>query len=146
MPEDYEAYSILAARMDVPICAGEQYSNRFQFKELFERRACDIINPDTARIGITETNRIAIMAETYNILFAPHSSMGSAPYRASAIHLCASSPNAVILEGGESYKQAFGNGILSTPLPYKPGHVEVPDLPGLGFEFDEKELSKFVVG
>lgn len=146
MPEDYGAYAILADRMDVPICAGEQYSNRFQFRDLFEKRACDIVNPDTSRIGITETKRIAIMADAYNILFSPHSSMGSAPYRASAIHLCAATPNAVILEGGESYTQAFGNAILSVPLPYKPGHVEVPEGPGLGFEFDEKELSKLVVG
>ena len=97
MPEDYGAYAILADRMDVPICAGEQYSNRFQFRDLFEKRACDIVNPDTSRVGITETKRIAIMADAYNILFAPHSSMGSAPYRASAIHLCAATPNAVIL-------------------------------------------------
>ena len=47
MPEDYGAYAILAERMDTPICAGEQYSNRFQFRDLFERRACDIVNPDT---------------------------------------------------------------------------------------------------
>ena len=146
MPEDYSAYAILADRMDTPICAGEQYSNRFQFRDLFERRACDIVNPDTSRVGITETKRIAIMADAYNILFAPHSSMGSAPYRASAIHLCAASANAVILEGGESYTGAFGNAILSVPLPYKPGHVEVPDGPGLGFEFDESELAKLVVG
>ena len=145
MPEDYGAYAILADRMDVAICAGEQYSNRFQFRDLFEKRACDIVNPDTSRVGITETKRIAIMADAYNILFSPHSSMGSAPYRASAIHLCAATPNAVILEGGESYTRAFGNAILSVPLPYKPGHVEVPEGPGLGFEFDEKELSKLVV-
>ena len=146
MPEDYGAYAILADRMDVPICAGEQYSNRFQFRDLFEKRACDIVNPDTSRVGVTETKRIAIMADAYNILFSPHSSMGSAPYRASAIHLCAATPNAVILEGGESYLRAFGNAILRVPLPYKPGHVEVPDRPGLGFEFDDKELSKLVVG
>ena len=146
MPEDYGAYAILADRMDTPICAGEQYSNRFQFRDLLERRACDIVNPDTSRVGITETKRIAIMADAYNILFAPHSSMGSAPYRASAIHLCAATPNAVILEGGESYMRAFGNAILKVPLPYKPGSVEVPDRPGLGFEFDEKALSRLVVG
>ena len=146
MPEDYGGYAILADRMDAPICAGEQYSNRFQFRDLFERRACDIINPDTSRVGITETKRIAIMADAYNILFSPHSSMGSAPYRASAIHLCAAVPNAVILEGGESYARAFGNAILKVPLPYKPGRVDVPDGPGLGFEFDEKELARLVVG
>ncbi len=146
MPEDYGGYAVLADRLDVPICAGEQYSNRFQFRDLFEKRACDIINPDTSRVGITETKRIAIMADAYNILLAPHSSMGSAPYRASAIHLCAATPNAVILEGGESHLRAFGNAILKVPLPYKPGRVEVPDGPGLGFEFDEKELAKLVVG
>ena len=146
MPEDYGAYAILAERMDTPICAGEQYSNRFQFRDLFERRACDIVNPDTSRVGITETKRIAIMADAYNILFAPHSSMGSAPYRASAIHLCAATPNAVILEGGESYKRAFGNAILKVPLPYKPGSVDVPEGPGLGFEFDEDALARLVVG
>ena len=146
MPEDYGAYALLADRMDTPICAGEQYSNRFQFRDLFERRACDIINPDTSRVGITETKRIAIMADAYNILLAPHSSMGSAPYRASAIHLCAATPNAVILEGGESYTQAFGNAILKVPLPYRSGAVDVPDGPGLGFEFDEEALSRLVVG
>lgn len=146
MPEDYGAYAILADRMDTAICAGEQYSNRFQFRDLFEQRACDIINPDTSRVGITETKRIAVMADAYNILFAPHSSMGSAPYRASAIHLCAATPNAVILEGGESYKRAFGNAILEVPLPYKPGSVDVPDRPGLGFEFNEEELARLVVG
>jgi len=146
MPEDFEGMAILASEMDMPICAGEQYSNRFQFAELFDRRACDIINPDTSRIGITETKRIAILADVKNILFSPHSSMGSAPYRASAIHLCASCPNAVILEGGESYKQEFGDQILKTRLPYSPGYVEVPELPGLGFEFDEAELAKVTAG
>ena len=97
-------------------------------------------------MGITETKRIAIMADAYNILFAPHSSMGSAPYRASAIHLCAATPNAVILEGGESYTRAFGNAILKVPLPYRTGSVDVPDGPGLGFEFDEAALSRLVVG
>lgn len=146
MPEDFEGMAILASEMDMPICAGEQYSNRFQFAELFDRRACDIINPDTSRIGITETKRIAILADVKNILFSPHSSMGSAPYRASAIHLCASCPNAVILEGGESYKREFGDQILKTRLPYSPGYVEVPDLPGLGFDFDETELAKVTAG
>lgn len=146
MPEDYGGYAILAERMDTAICAGEQYSNRFQFRDLFERRACDIVNPDTSRVGITETKRIAIMADAYNILFSPHSSMGSAPYRASAIHLCAATPNAVILEGGESYTRAFGNAILKVPLPYRPGHVDIPDRPGLGFEFDEDALARLVVG
>ncbi len=86
------------------------------------------------------------MADTHNILFAPHFSMCSAPYRASPIHLGAAMPNAVILEGGELYTQAFGNALPSVPLPYRPGRVDVPGGPGLGFEFDATAPAKLVVG
>ena len=144
-PDDIDGHARLADTLDMPICMGEQYSNRFQFRDLFQVRACDIINPDTARVGITETKRIAVMAEAHGVLFSPHSSMGTAPYRASAIHLCAAQANTVILEGGESYKGGFGNVLLSTPLPYEPGSVGVPEGPGLGFEFDEAELAKVMI-
>ena len=86
------------------------------------------------------------MADTHNLLFSPHSSMGTAPYRAAAIHLCISAPNSVILEGGTSYELAFGNRLLKQPLAYGPGSVEVPDRPGLGVEIDERELARVTVG
>jgi L-alanine-DL-glutamate epimerase-like enolase superfamily enzyme len=146
MPEDIDGYGRLAEVLDVPICAGEQYSNRFDFRDLFARRAADIVNPDPSRIGITETKRIAILADVHNVLWSPHSSMGAAPYRAAALHLCVSTPNAVILEGGESYKGPFGNRLLKTPLDYQSGSAAAPDRPGLGVEFDEKELAKVTVG
>ncbi|MCP5114390.1 MAG: mandelate racemase/muconate lactonizing enzyme family protein [bacterium] len=146
VPEDSDGYARLADALDVPICAGEQYSNRFQFRDLFHQRAADIVNPDISRVGLTETRRIAIMADAHGVLFSPHSSMGSAPYRAAAIHVCAASPNTVILEGGTSHERAFGNALLKEPLGYKPGSVEVPRRPGLGVEFDEKALERLVVG
>jgi L-alanine-DL-glutamate epimerase-like enolase superfamily enzyme len=134
MPEDIDGY------------AGEQYANRFDFRDLFAVRAADIVNPDPCRIGITETKRIAILADVHDVLWSPHSSMGAVPYRAAALHLCVSTPNAVILEGGESYKGPLGNRLLKTPLDYRPGSAAVPEAPGLGFEFDEKELAKVTVG
>lgn len=146
MPEDIEGYAKLAEAVDVPICAGEQYSNRFQFRDLFRARAVDIINPDLARIGITETKRIAIMADVADVLVSPHCSMGAAPYRTASIHLCVSTPNSVILEGGDAYLRSFGNRMLKEPLEYRPGAVKAPNRPGLGFEFDENELKKVTVG
>ena len=145
MPEDIDGYARLAEALDVPICAGEQYSNRFQFRDLFAARAVDIINPDVARVGLTESKRVAIMADVHNVLLSPHCSMGTAPYRTASIHLCACTPNAVILEGGESHLRPFGNQLLVKPLGYRGGYVEVPEAPGLGVEFDEKELQKLVV-
>ncbi|MEZ5356817.1 MAG: mandelate racemase/muconate lactonizing enzyme family protein [Bryobacteraceae bacterium] len=145
MPEDLDGYARLADAIDVPICAGEQYHTRFDFRDLFEKRAADIVNPDPCRIGITECKRIAILADLHDVLWSPHSSMGSAPYRAAALHLSVSTPNAVILEGGESYKGPFGNRLLREPLDYRPGSAAPSDRPGLGVEFDEKELAKVTV-
>ena len=71
LPEDLDGYARLADALDVAIFAGEQYSNRFQFRDLFQKRAVDIINPDTSRIGITETKRIAILADVHNVLWSP---------------------------------------------------------------------------
>ncbi len=145
MPEDIDGYARLADTLDVPICAGEQYHTRFDFRDLFERRAADIVNPDPCRTGITESKRIAILADVHDVLWSPHSSMGSAPYRAAALHLCVATPNAVILEGGESYKGPFGNQLLQEPLDYKPGSAAPSDRPGLGVDFDPKELAKVTV-
>lgn len=131
MPEDIDGYARLAEAVDVPICAGEQYSNQFQFRDLFLQRAVDIINPDVSRVGLTASKRVAIMADIHNVLLSPHCSMGTAPYRAASIHLCACTPNAIILEGGETYLQPFGNALLKEPLGYHGGYVEVPARPGV---------------
>ncbi len=145
-PEDMDGYARLAEALDVPICAGEQYSNRYQFRDLFRLRAVDITNPDVARMGLTEARRVAVLADVHNVLLSPHCSMGTAPYRAASIHLSAASANAVILEGGESYLGPLGNRLLKQPLGYRPGSVDVPDSPGLGVEFDATELKKVIGG
>ncbi len=145
-PEDMDGYARLADTLDTPICAGEQYSNRFQFRDLFRIRAADIVNPDVARMGITEMKRIAIMADAQGVLFSPHQGMGSAPYRAASLHLAAATPNFVILEGGNAADGPLVNPLLKEPFVYKGGWAEVPARPGLGIEFDEKALAGVVVG
>ena len=35
---------------------------------------------------------------------------------------------------------------LKKPIEYHPGHAVVPEDPGLGIEFDEKELKKVIAG
>ncbi|MCL5742723.1 MAG: mandelate racemase/muconate lactonizing enzyme family protein, partial [Acidobacteria bacterium] len=146
VPEDVDGYAKLAEAVNTPITAGEQYSNRFQFRDLFRARAVDIINPDVARMGLTEMKRIAIMADVHNVLFSPHQGMGSAPYRAASLHIGAATPNFVILEGGDASGGPLVNPLLKEGFVYKGGYAEVPNRPGLGVEFDEKALARVVVG
>jgi len=145
VPEDIDGYARLADALDLPICAGEQYSNRYQFRDLLRARAADIINPDVSRIGITDMKRIAFLADIHGVLFSPHQGMGGASYRAASVHLSAATPNFVILEGGESAAGPLANQLLKEPLVYKGGYAEVPNRPGLGIEFDEEALARITV-
>ena len=152
MPEDTDSYPILAKALDTAVCVGETLSNRFQFRDLFAKRGADVINPDLSRAGgITESKRIAEMADTFGILWSPHLSSGLPPYVAASLHLAVATPNAVILEGGNIHNatdigESRGNVLLKEPLEFKAGVAMVPERPGLGIEFDEKELQKVVVG
>jgi L-alanine-DL-glutamate epimerase-like enolase superfamily enzyme len=151
MPEDTAAYPELAEALDTAVCVGETLSNRFQFRDLFSRRGADVVNPDVSRAGgITECKRIADMADTFGILWSPHVSSGLPPYVAASIHLAVATPNAVIMEGGNIHNAtdvggSRGNVLLKEPLEFKAGMAMVPERPGLGIEFDEKELQKIVV-
>jgi L-alanine-DL-glutamate epimerase-like enolase superfamily enzyme len=151
MPEDIMGYSKLAEALDTAVCVGETYSNRFQFRDLFLKQGADIINPDVGRAaGITECKRIADLADTFGVLWSPHVSSGMPPYVAASLHLAVATPNAVIMEGGHIYKAtdvrgSKGNVLLKEPIEFKPGYAVVPEKPGLGIEFDEKELEKIIV-
>ena len=73
MPEDTASYPLLVEALDTAVCVGETLSNRFQFRDLFAQRGADLINPDLSRSGgISETKRIAEMADTFGILWSPH--------------------------------------------------------------------------
>ena len=152
MPEDTASYPALAEALDTAVCVGEALSNRFQFRDLFSDRGADIVNPDVGRAGgITECKRIADMADTFGILWSPHVSSGLPPYVAASIHLAVATPNAVIMEAGNIHHATHvadsrGNVLLKEPLEFEAGMAMVPERPGLGIEFDEKELQKIVVG
>jgi L-alanine-DL-glutamate epimerase-like enolase superfamily enzyme len=152
MPEDTAGYPRLAEALDTAVCVGETLSNRFQFRDLFAERGADVVNPDVSRAGgVTECKRIADMADTFGILWSPHVSSGLPPYVAASIHLAVATPNAVIMEGGNIHNAtdvggSRGNVLLKEPLDFRAGMAMVPEGPGLGIEFDERELQKIVVG
>jgi L-alanine-DL-glutamate epimerase-like enolase superfamily enzyme len=147
MPDDLEAYPKLAAAVDLPVCAGEELCNRFQFRDLLVSKSADIINPDVCRAGgITEVRRIAAMADAHGVLWAPHISTGTALYIAASAHVALSTPNLIVMEGGRSLAGPLGNRLLREPLQWKPGSITPPDRPGLGVDLQENELKRVIAG
>jgi D-arabinonate dehydratase/D-galactarolactone cycloisomerase len=146
LPEDSSGYSKLVDAVDTPICYGAFLGNRFKFRDALAAGAIDILNPDICYCGgITECKRVAVLADAFGKLWSPHVSMGSPPYMAASIHLALATPNFVIMESAGQQNGPFGNVLLNAPLQFRGGYAEVPERPGLGIDFNEKELAKVTI-
>lgn len=126
----------IARGTHLPIAAGERIFTKWGFRELLEKKAVGIIQPDLCHAGgITEGRLIAGMAEAYYIPIAPHNPMGPISL-ASGLHLAASIPNFLVQE-----QVSLGEGYLKNPFKLqKDGTVMIPQGPGLGIELDEEQI------
>jgi galactonate dehydratase len=132
----------LKAKTAVPIAAGEKIVGRSQWRELIERRAVDIIQPDPLVCGgILETVKIAAMAEAYHIQLAPHHACSPLSV-ATCAHVAACVPNFLIQEYGVA-DSACARAVVPEPLRLVDGYLELPQKPGLGVELDEAAAERF---
>lgn len=149
-PDDHEGYAEMARAMDMPIAGGETEFSRFGFRELFTRRALDIVQPNVTRAGgFTECMRIAAMAEAFHIPYAPHTGSGTAVCMAAELHLAAALPNFMIYEHMQSdWSKTFTNplrtGIVKKSAEsFKDGYMGLPSGPGLGIELNDEVIDQF---
>ena len=74
----------LAEKTHIPIATGERIFTKWGFKEILEKRAAHILQPDVCYAGgITELKIIAGMAEAYYSPLAPHNPQGPCSLAAS---------------------------------------------------------------
>ncbi len=117
------------ARM--PIAAGESEFTRFDFRDLIEHRAVDVLQPDMAICGgITEGARIATLAMTHQLALAPHC-WGSALSFSAALQLSFASPAAIILEYSLGANPLLFE-LVEERFDVVNGSLTAPTRPGLG--------------
>ncbi len=132
----------LAAELTVPLCLGEALATRFEFREILERQAADIIMPDVASSGgILETKKIAALADTYYIPVAPHDMVGPLATAAS-LQLCFSLTNLLVLEH-QLTDVPWRHELTDEPLLVHEGHFALPTRPGLGMAINHEALRKY---
>lgn len=125
----------LARGTHLPIAAGERVFTKWGFRELLEKRAVSVLQPDLCHAGgIHEVHIIAGMAEAYYAAVAPHNPLGPISL-AACIQLDATIPNFIAQE-----HVSLGEGYLKNPFVVKDGCVDLPTAPGLGIELDEEAL------
>jgi L-alanine-DL-glutamate epimerase-like enolase superfamily enzyme len=122
----------LARETSVPICMSETLAARYEYRELFGQRACDVGMCDLTWCGgVTEAKKIADMSDTYLLPTSPHTCGGPLLYFCSA-HLCTAVPNFLIMESNYwKYTYQFPYYVANVPVPIK-GAVTAPELPGIG--------------
>ncbi|PYH47372.1 D-galactonate dehydratase [Aspergillus saccharolyticus JOP 1030-1] len=148
--EHPEAIKQLSQQTSIPIALGERLYTRWDAKRFLEDASIDILQPDIAHAGgISETKRIATMAETYDVAIAPHCPLGPIALAAS-MQVATSTPNFVIQEMslGMHYNVEAGDIDLTSYLvdasvfDIADGYVTVPKGAGLGIEINEELVRK----
>jgi galactonate dehydratase len=127
----------MARKTHVPIATGERIFTKWGFREILEKRAAVILQPDVCYAGgITELKVIAGMAEAYYSPLAPHNPQGPCSLAAS-LQIAAAIPNFLIQERGDNEY----TDLLAKPLPpVTGGHRPLLTEPGLGITIDENKL------
>jgi galactonate dehydratase len=130
--QNVDVMAELAKATAIPIATGERIFTKWGFREILEKGAATILQPDLCHAGgITEVRLIAGMAEAYYANIAPHNPLGPISL-AAGLQIAASIPNFLCQE-----QVSLGEGYIKNPFKVREGYVDLPTGPGLGIELDE---------
>jgi galactonate dehydratase len=137
-PENLAALEKVSRAARIPVATGERIHTRYEYRELFERQAADVLQPDVGHFGgLWETRKLAATAETHYMLMAPHNVAG-AVLTAANVHLAACVPNFKIQEHFNDFADPYVKDVAPGCPQVDPadGCFPVPTAPGLGVELD----------
>ncbi len=133
--QNVDVLAELARKTHIPIATGERIYTKWGFREILEKGAASVLQPDISHAGgIFEGRIIAGMAEAYYAAIAPHCPLGPISL-AAGVQLDAAIPNFLAQE-----QVSLGAGYLKTPFVLTNGYLALPTGPGLGIELDEAAL------
>ena len=140
-PDEYDGYAEVKSKVSTTLLTtGEHEYTRYGFKQLLDKKCCDVLQPDITWCGgITEARRIYALASAYNVPCIPH---GSSVY---SFHLQITYPECPIGEclimsaKGDEAVPYFGNLFTDEPVAVN-GYVTLPNKPGFGVTLNRAEL------
>lgn len=133
--DNFDGYARLTQKLKTPIQIGENFYGPRDLHKAMQKRACDLIMPDFMRIGgVTGWMRAAAIAGAWGIPMSTHL------YPEVAAHVMRVTETSHWLEW-----QNWADPILQKPYEIKNGDLHIPDIPGLGLEWDEDTISENLV-
>ena len=138
---DLDSTAKVAQALDVPIAGGEQDWDLRRFREMMQKDAVDIVQPDLIKAGgFSVCRKIAALAEAFGRVCTPHQTQ---PLGTIAnLHFAAATPCCRYSQELSIEPHPIGDRLFRNPVPVIDGHMTVPEAPGLGVEINEELLSQ----
>jgi L-alanine-DL-glutamate epimerase-like enolase superfamily enzyme len=131
-PDSAEDLARLVRETRVPQAVSERLISRFAFREVLRHQAAHVVLVDVAWTGgLSEAKRVAELASTYHLSFAPHDCTGPVTALAN-LHLAIAQPNCIGVEVVRGFVDGYYRQVLDTSLHLTNGRLAAPDKPGLG--------------
>jgi galactonate dehydratase len=142
-PESVDGLEMINKALTTPVATGERITSLSDFRTLFERRGCEVCQPDVIHCGgLSGARRIASLAESHRISMAPHNPQGPVSTAAS-IELGFAEPSYIICETVHSDVPWREDVVKEGFTIEKKGRIVRPNQrPGLGIEINEQEVKK----
>jgi galactonate dehydratase len=129
---------ILRRKVNVPIAAGEEWGNRWDFNKLVEDHDLDYVRATLPNVGgITEMMKIAALCETHFVGIVPHF---TGPIATASLVNCLSTFSGPVLMEYNFQGRTLPH--LPVCLDFKEGKLYPNERPGLGVELDMKQLTQ----
>ncbi|WP_134090859.1 galactonate dehydratase [Olivibacter sp. XZL3] len=142
-PETMDDIAMIQRAVKTPIASGERLVGVYAFREMLEKRAVSVIQPDITHCGgLTEARRITALAEAYRVSVAPHNPQGPISTAAS-LELGFATSSYIICESVHQ-DVPWRNEVVNEGFSLQEdGRLIFPNKrPGLGIEINEEEVKK----
>ena len=144
-PDAIDDYVLLRRNAPVPISGGEVLTRRQSFDAWLRKGAFDIVQPDVTKVGgISESRRIAWMAQENGIRYIPHG-WNTAVGLAADLQLASAFSDTDLVEyiTGSPYIDEIAAGGWRLD---EDGLLQIPNTPGLGLTLDRDAVAKYTDG
>lgn len=143
--DDLDTLAYIRSRVRMRVVSGERHGGKLRFREMLEKRAADVLNPDIAGCGgILELLEVAAMAEAFSVAVSPHNYNSTTVAMAAMLHASALMPNLLTAELYPDHV-AVGEKFADSDFRIVNGQATLPQAPGLGVAIREDALAALAV-
>lgn len=131
-PDCADSLALLRQRGGIPLAVSEMLITRDAYRNVLERQGADFVMADPTWVGgISETRRIAELAQIYNIPTLMHDCTGPLTLFA-GLQVAAAVPNVMWQETVRAHIRTLYPLLIETNVEIEAGHARLPAKPGLG--------------